>query len=494
MSEEEEEQEEVENSSASEYEDASDSESDGNDEDSEFMDFLSKLRGSTEIKAILNSDGHCSIPRIVEDYEAVVGITAITDTRKEGPSSLHTLPFINSLREVSSQLQTFQASPETPDGTACGSALNAARQILYWSSVFISMMEASNTGQPTCTVSLSTSTSSTLSTPTSSTSVLASPTSSASTSSASSSSASISSASPSSASTSSTLASSMQPLSSFNQQSSRSVVNPQPSTSDTLPFGQHSLSFPPVFSATGCTASPFFHAQLSSSTPLLPSTLSGQPATLPPQAPSISSLPVEVTPSPLQQVSSSLSLSHPSCSQPSSSQSSVHNYSISSIFCPVISSTASTALQTFHQNSPAPALQLSSPSVSSVLYHQVPPACSSVVLDSVTLNIHAKYGLPGQSCLDWLNSLTIPRNVESLEQVKEIWELGSQHCPPLRDWTVLMRNFKSSKGRNTSIYSQRKFIYLLFQRHGFDVSSISSQYNEVKPGKLYKLLNTSKQN
>ena len=286
----------------------------------------------------------------------------------------------------------------------------------------------------------------------------------------------------------------LHPLSSFNQQSSRSVVNPQPSTSDTLPFGQHSLSFPPVFSATGCTASPFFHAQLSSSTPLLPYTLSGQPATLPPQAPSISSLPVEVTPSPFQQVSSSLSLSHPSCSQPSSSQSSVHNYSISSIFRPVISSTASTGLQTFHQNSPAPALQLSSPSVSSVLYHQVPPACSSVVLDPVTLNIHAKYGLPGQSCLDWLNSLTIPRNVESLEQVKEIWELGSQHCPPLRDWTMLMRNFKSSKGRNTSIYSQRKFIYLLFQRHGFDVSSISSQYNEVKPGKLYKLLNTSKQN
>ena len=82
------------------------------------MDFLSKLRGSTEIREILNSDGHCSIPRIVEDYEAVVGITAITDTRKEGPSSLHPLPFINSLREVSSQLQTFQASPETPDGTA----------------------------------------------------------------------------------------------------------------------------------------------------------------------------------------------------------------------------------------------------------------------------------------------------------------------------------------------------------------------------------------
>ena len=36
------------------------------------MDFLSKLRGSTEIREIL-SDGHLSIPRIVEDYEAVVG-------------------------------------------------------------------------------------------------------------------------------------------------------------------------------------------------------------------------------------------------------------------------------------------------------------------------------------------------------------------------------------------------------------------------------------
>lgn len=163
------------------------------------------------------------------------------------------------------------------------------------------------------------------------------------------------------------------------------------------------------------------------------------------------------------------------------------------MFRPVVSSTTPTVLQTFDQNSPVPALQLSSSSVSSVSYQQVPPASSSLVVDPATLRIHAKYGLPGQSCIDWLNSLTIPRNVESLEQVKEIWELGGQHCPPLRDWTVLMRNFKSSKGRNTSIYSQRKFIYLLFQRHGFDVSTISSQYNEVKPGKLYKLLNTGKQ-
>ena len=128
----------------------------------------------------------------------------------------------------------------------------------------------------------------------------------------------------------------LHPLSSFNQQSSRSVVNPQPSTSGTLPFGQHSLSFPPVFSTTGCTASPLF--QLSSSTTFLPSTLSGQSAALPPRAPLISSSAVEVTPSPFQQVSSSLSLSHPTCSQPSSSQSSVHSYSTPSIFRPVLMS------------------------------------------------------------------------------------------------------------------------------------------------------------
>jgi len=115
-----------------------------------------------------------------------------------------------------------------------------------------------------------------------------------------------------------------------------------------------------------------------------------------------------------------------------------------------------------------------------------------MVVDPVTVGMHAKYGLPGQSCTEWLNTLKIPRNVESLIQVKEVWEVGGPNCPPLKDWTVLMRNYKSSKGQNTSVYSQRKFIYTLFQRHGFDVNSILEEYNELKPGKLYKLLNTKK--
>ena len=99
------------------------------------------------------------------------------------------------------------------------------------------------------------------------------------------------------------------------------------------------------------------------------------------------------------------------------------------------------------------------------------------MIDPNTLSVHAKYGLPGQSCVDWLNSLHIPKNVESLEQVKEIWELGSRGCPPLKDWTALMRNYmyKSSKGKNTSIYSQRKynFMYNFFRQHGFDINSVN---------------------
>ena len=122
-------------------------------------------------------------------------------------------------------------------------------------------------------------------------------------------------------------------------------------------------------------------------------------------------------------------------------------------------------------------------SLSSTTVNQPPPGQSTMqrppsspmVVDPVTLGMHAKYGLPGQSCMEWLNTLKIPRNVKSLDQVKEIREVGGPNCPPLKDWTVLMRNYKSSKGQNTSVYSQRKFIYTLFQRHGFDINSIRAQ-------------------
>ena len=76
-----------------------------------------------------------------------------------------------------------------------------------------------------------------------------------------------------------------------------------------------------------------------------------------------------------------------------------------------------------------------------------------MVVDPATLGMHASYGFPGQFCTDWLHTLS---------QAKD----------------------------NTSMYSQRKLIYTLFQRHGFDINTIRARYNELKPGQLYKLLNT----
>ena len=120
----------------------------------------------------------------------------------------------------------------------------------------------------------------------------------------------------------------------------------------------------------------------------------------------------------------------------------------------------------------------------------MPPPSSLMVVDPATLGMHATNGFPGQFCTDWLHTLKIPKNIEILDQVKEIWEVGGASCPPLKYWTVLMRNYNSSKGQNTSMYSQRKLIYTLFQRHGFDINTIRARYNELKRGKLHKLLNT----
>ena len=52
------------------------------------------------------------------------------------------------------------------------------------------------------------------------------------------------------------------------------------------------------------------------------------------------------------------------------------------------------------------------------------------VTDTVTLEVFRNYG--SGSLSRWLDSLRIPRNVDSLQQVKELWELGSANCPPLQ--------------------------------------------------------------
>ena len=92
--------------------------------------------------------------------------------------------------------------------------------------------------------------------------------------------------------------------------------------------------------------------------------------------------------------------------------------------------------------------------------------------------------------VEWLDSLSIPRNIEKLQQVKDLWEVGTINCPPLHKWTVAMRNHKSKSGKNSSLFSERKYIYNLFKKYNFDENFVFTQYNELRPKKLYKILNS----
>ena len=100
-----------------------------------------------------------SASRVVKQCDEILNETATsinTDIRNDRPTQFRPLPVINSLREVPSQMLAFQASPDTPDGTACSSALTAARQICYWSSLFMTMMDERNVVHPITTMPSST--------------------------------------------------------------------------------------------------------------------------------------------------------------------------------------------------------------------------------------------------------------------------------------------------------------------------------------------------
>ena len=109
-------------------------------------------------------------------------------------------------------------------------------------------------------------------------------------------------------------------------------------------------------------------------------------------------------------------------------------------------------------------------------------------MDEATMILYRQYGNKSRSLLEWLQNLIIPRDVRKLSDIKNIWENGTSCCPPLRDWTVTMRNFKQGRKNNISLYSQRKFLYLTFKSCNFSEDEIMSRYGEVMPGKLYKML------
>ena len=53
------------------------------------------------------------------------------------------------------------------------------------------------------------------------------------------------------------------------------------------------------------------------------------------------------------------------------------------------------------------------------------PAASLTITDAATILIYREYG--SGSLPEWLDSLQIPRNVESLQQVKELWEISAMN-------------------------------------------------------------------
>ena len=152
----------------------------------------------------------------------------------------------------------FQASPDTPDGTACSSALNGAGQICYWSSLFMTIMDERNVVHPITTMPSSTlepSTSSTLSSSSSSASVLPSMFTTT------------SSSQPRPASSSNVPTSSLLqdhlPYSSSHQQSPSSVIDHQPPVSVSLQFHQNSLPCSTVSSNASCTVPKSFYSSSS---------------------------------------------------------------------------------------------------------------------------------------------------------------------------------------------------------------------------------------
>jgi hypothetical protein len=118
------------------------------------------------------------------------------------------------------------------------------------------------------------------------------------------------------------------------------------------------------------------------------------------------------------------------------------------------------------------------------------PSTLPVAIDKETVDVFEQYGCANKSIHEWLGNLHIPRNVDCLEGVKTIWEVGKKNCPPLNRWTSKMRRPGGKSGNHSSIFNQRKKVYNVFKSCNFDVDQVKGIYKEVKPGKLYKILSS----
>ena len=81
----------------------------------------------------------------------------------------------------------------------------------------------------------------------------------------------------------------------------------------------------------------------------------------------------------------------------------------------------------------------------------------------MTVNVFRKYSSEGETLNQWMDRLSIPRNVARLADVKAVWEQGCKYCPPLSEWTVSMQTHKFNRRRNhSSIFDPRKQVYNVF--------------------------------
>ena len=381
---------------------------------------------------------------------------------------------VNLMTNVTEQLEGYQSESDI------GPALHAARQVAYWSSVFVSMMsdnassilDTSN-GHSTCTTATLTSTITSTHCTTSSTSTTAltsicQPT-----------------ISPFAASTSNP---SLVVPTTATSKDQATQSNHQPLSVSTQPNAVVNISSIPSISSITFTP----HQQVAMSTPPPVFVSSYQPTSFDPIV-TFSSHPANSSISctariPNHQANSPVIVTS---NRPAPVRC-TSNEETTTATPPAIYSLGYFTNQ--HTSISVP------PTFSSAASASAPCAVSSQtvtqpsrVTDTVTLEVFRNYG--SGSFSRWLDSLRIPRNVDSLQQVKELWELGSANCPPLHKRTVTMRNHRSeTSGKNTSLFSQRKFIYNLFKKHNFDENDIFTKYNEVRPGKLYKILNSKEKN
>ena len=171
----------------------------------------------------------------------------------------------------------------------------------------------------------------------------------------------------------------------------------------------------------------------------------------------------------------------------------------SSVVTVTSSSTPSLPIVSFDAFQPTNVTAMGNPTSSSIPSHSLFQQSSNVPTqplrrgDQMTVNVFRKYSSEGETLNQWMDRLTIPRNVESLADVKGVWEQGCRNCPPLSEWTVSMRTHKSNgRSNHSSIFNQRKQVYNVFKHCNFDVEKVKTMYHEIKPGKLYKVLHKKK--